>query len=607
MSEENSKPWEDDYTGEGAAPWDVDYQKQNLDDQVYDLNAQRAKDMSFGKAMLISTGREFDKLGSGTMDIFDSIMEKMGDEDATERRRVRQEDQANKDEMFAPLSDERMGATITGAVLPYLATLPAGVMASAGRGILGAGSQMLGRGALKEGGKWAGKRSLMHPTKVMSSAPRNITHMSQKSLAAEKAAQATKVIGQETALGTAEGAMHYDDTALMGGAMGLGGGIAGRYAGRILGGNPVKLGGEDARIVKFAKKHDQYVPPGMASGDAAVQQLDGALASHRKTANIVDDALADSYHIQNQDISNEIAKHYDDVPDAEVFSRDWLDNTKDSIGRRLDELTEAGQGAVDDDIALEALDVIDELGELGVSDEMLKPLGSWGKMFTDLADSGNKINGHEYQMIKDKLRKAAKIQRSQVLIGGGPIADALDKFSGLVDDAMENGVSGANKGAWKQTRRDWALVSALEKVKKKGKPIRGLSESGHVDARDLAKEFNSSELINDYADLQGLRMRQRRSSLSTSALLGRALAGATTGAPNDSMGSLMLMGSRVPGGDVLKVNEILSKLYMSGVPANTGIAPFLGRELTEPAFQHGVPRGLMSLSLGGQPELEDEQ
>lgn len=552
--------------------------------QIANANRDAVKDLSFGEAVTTGIAREANKLGAGIADIYDSIKQRLGGaetvQEATESRAERERVQTSDDIIYDALSEEHPGAMLTGAVLPYMATLPVSSAASAVRGGAAAISKVTGKTI---------------PKMLQRQVAKDVSHIAPKTGLLHGTKEFGKAATKEGSIGALEGAAHYDDTALSGAAFGVGGAAGGKIAGNVFGGNMNKLSVEDQRIVDWAKKNKLYVPPGMATGDTALQQMDGALATHRLTADKVNDALRESKRKENQLVTSEIAKNYSDIEPADILSNSWMDNAFETVGDKMDDLVANTMGEVSDDLALKSTDIVESYRRVDADGEVKKILSDWERRFYNLADSGELIDGKQYQQWSKDLRRAADNSRKT----NSELSHALRSMKGVLDDSIEEGLEGSKKADWNKVRKDFALLSEMDKLKDKTR-IKGINESGHVDMEKLAKKFRASPAVNNLSEVARLRKHQQASSLGTSAMLGRAL---VPYKPSESVGAAMLLGSRLPKG-VPFIPDLLTGAYMSGYPHATGALPFLGRHTTR-ALELGVPRSLLTAEFG-EPERETD-
>ena len=541
-----ANPWEEEFdTPQGGMPWDTDFVEQQAPQlsPAEQAAQQVAQDTGTGEAILVGAGRTLDKLGSGTMDLFDRFSKYLGSSEADKSMQEREAEQQMRDESYRALEEEKPVATFTGEALPYLATLPIG---------------MTGGGA------------------------RTATH-----LAAEPAKNiAARNIARESAIGAAEGAAHYDDTALSGALWGSVGGAGGQMIGNILGGKAKVLNPESQRIVDFAKKEGMYVPPGMATGDRKLQQIDQALATHRSTADKIADKRFKDKQIENRIISEELGG-----PKADILSVDYLNDQRSRIKGDMDKLVSNTEGKVTEDMAYRATKVIDEY-KLSNPDMKSKPiLDKFEQQLYDMADSGDTLTGKQYQDYTKRLNKAASSQYSSPM-GDRDLAKALSDISSIYDDAIEEGLSSSKKSDWNKSRKQYALLSAIEKTKEQTTDKTGHGVEGFVNTKKLAKNFKASDKINKLAEVQRLRDAQAGSSLGTSGLVAKAM---NVTEPASAIGPAMLLGGRASSRVGLgPINNLVTDLYTMGYPHATGALPIFGRKYTEPMLQRGVARSLMA-------------
>lgn len=507
------------------------------------IQQQNIDEMNFGEKMLVSTGREFSKFGAGIADLYDIARFKLGGEEtkasAIESMQARQKEQADLDELYKPLADDSPTASIVGAALPYLATLPVGIVSGA-----------------------VGKAV---PSIAARGATQAASHIAKKEGARQTAKTLAKLVGKEAAIGAVTGAAHYDDTALSGAAWGAGGAVAGKYLGDLLGGTAENLKGEAKKIVKFAKKNGLYVPPGMATGNPKLQMMDNALATHPNTASEIQKRLDLSKQKENRLISKELGGE-----PADYFTTDYLADQRSRIKSELDRLAKGTTGKLSDEHAYKVTQIIDDFKDTDPGQASRKILDNFENRIYNLADSGKELTGDQFQTFTSQLNKAATKQYSS-MAGDKDLGKALSEISNVFNDAIETGLGSSKSAAWKKARKQYALLNAIEDAKDhtgvKGMP----GVIGYIDTTKLAKKFKGSDIINKLAEVEKLRKADFKSSLSTSSLLGRILSDSVVH-PNEALGAASLLGSRIPQG-VVGLDKLFTNIYLAGYPHASGIVP----------------------------------
>jgi len=479
----------------------------------------------------IASIRQVDKNKAGVEELF---YEATGNKDALKELASQQK---TRDAAYKGLSKNYPISTLVGTMAPYVATAPFGVS-----------------------------------TNVAKTA----AHKLPQTVSALKAITAG---GLE---GAASGAASYDDTIGSGAAWGAGGAGVGRFLGDAMGGATNKLLGPDRDTIEFAKKHKLFTPPGMRTGDQQLQQLDSAFKTSHRTISKYQKRLLESKMKENRLISKEIGG---DV--ADVLSPDYLAGERKRIGKGMDDLVKGTTGNVTDDMALRATDIIENFKRVDIDETAPALLRTHERKLYELADSGGKLTGDQYEKVSKDLNAAISNQygKGEVLKGS-----ALNKLVDIYNDAIGKGVGTVNAKKWKELRKQYALVKSVEKAKDLTTQKGAAGVSGYVDASKLAKIFKSSDTINKLADVENLRKSQRSSTLATSDLLARML---KVNEPSQALGAFSLLGSRAKG-KLPFVDEILASLYLSGFPHATGIAPILG----------GQTQGLMS-NLGSRVTMPE--
>lgn len=561
-------PWEMDY---GLTPEQqkelemltiIDEKNYKKEQQKYEqqqesarLLQQQAEETGVLPAMAISAGREFKKLGSGTADLVDTALAGMGSDSAADRRVTRAADWKEEDRLYSPLQSEKPVATTLGSMAPYLATIPleaAGAVRAAGSApswISNMAKPLFGKGNFVTNALGSGLRTL---------------------------GTGAKIAGREGAIGAAQGALHYDDTALSGAAWGAGGGLAGSYLGKIMGSGANRLNPELQRIVAFGKKHGLFMPPGMRTGNSRLQQLDKAMATYPMTADKIKDLMQRSREAENRLISQELGG-----PTADIFSTEYLAAERKRIRKTMNDLVANTQGSFTVPHTQRITNIIDEF-------KSTNPSGKAPKILKDFEDqvyfkniNNDPLTGKEYDSFTKRLNAAADKQFSG-LNGDRYLGMALNQISDVFNDAIESTLNGARRGDWQNTRRQFSLLNSIEKNR---------DIAGYVDTQKLAEDFIASPNIKKLGEVEAWRKKQPPNSLSTSGMLARMLSSATHN-PTQALGMASILGARMSHG-VMGIDNLLSSLYLSGYPHVTGLAPIAGK-YTYDAAERGVPRMLMA-------------
>ena len=505
---------------------------------------------------LIGAGRTFDKIGAGTADLADIAMGKMG-VDTGQSMADRKEDQAQKDKGYLPLAEENPWSTGVGEALPYMATMFA-------PGSLG--------GIAAQGSKTAANMGIRYGWK-------------------QTAAQLAKVAAREAAVGAVEGATHYDESALGGAAWGAGGGLAGKFVGDLFGGTKSVLNEPSKKIIKFAKKHNLYAPSGMSTGVPKLQQMDNALKTHGSTAENVHKARMYGKYNENRMISKEMGG----AP-AELLSDDYMEDQFKRIGKDMNKLVHDTQGSFNNSMVHKANTINRNLKKATSDRTVPKALRYHQQKIRKMAESGRGIDGVEYEVItKDLNEMASKAFKD----GDSTLGRSFRSMSDVYSDAVEEGLGDANGKAWKKSRRQFALAKAIEDAKAHTRTKGFAGVQGYVDADKLAKNFKSSDVINQLGDYEKLRKSQPSSSLSTSGLLARMI---NVTSPSDSIGAAGLLTANGLG-KIGIPNGLIVDAYLKGWPHATGVLPFLG-ENTQPILERAVARGNFGPS-GGEGQEEE--
>lgn len=513
-------------------------------------------------AALIGTGQFMDKTNVGTRDLLDRFIINVSRgepvERAKQRRIDRKAEEAEKDRIYAKLEESHPLATLLGEMVPAAIPIPAGAI-----GKVAAGSKAYkgfrAANAMKDALR--GKTAISPLTKAGDAVGR----------VADKVVNATPEILRlpiaQGAAGALEGAMHYDDTALAGGLLGAGGGFAGKYMTDFLGGATNKLTPEGKRIVDKANELDLFVPSGMATGQRSLQQMDRAVATHRSSRDVFDDLLGQSKIKENRLISKELGGDTTDY-----FDKEFMDAAENRITGKMDDLTKGVSGYFDESLGARTQKILQDFDDLNMENELPPKLVMYANKIQDAVENGTPLTGEEFQKATQTINRLAKKQFE--LNGDSDLGRAFAGLSDVYTDAISNGMEGTGE-AFKKSRREFAILKAIDKTKKQTTEKGFSGVEGYVSPRKLAENFGSSDIINDLGDIDVLRQSQPGASLGTSALLGKVFKGAVHD-PNEALGALSLLSGRMTS-PLGSIDEFFVNSYLKGRPHVSGIIPGLNK------------------------------
>jgi hypothetical protein len=523
-------------------------------DSIVKARRDLAKDTSPALSGVIAAGRWADKIGSGTMDLVDRGLAKYSSDENKQQYidsiAARKKDQAGKDAAYAPLASEHGIATTLGEIAPSLATLPLGIASQTAR-ILPA------------------------------------------ALSASRAAPAIKTaleLGKEGAIGAAEGAAHYDDTALGGAATGFLGSAAVRGLTKpFRGSSQDALTKTEKGTVDWAEKQGLMVPPGMYTGNVTQQNIDNFMSTNMGSSEVYKDILRESKKKETNLISRELGQETDE------FSPEYLSDARDIITNRLDNMVEKSDMKVGSGL-LKSIDSINNKFKMLNPEGKRSPLiDNYSEKLQGYFESGKSMSGKQFQLMTKQLNQATtNAYRS----GNMALATSLGDISGKLYDSVGVAVG----EGWKDARKKYALLSSIEKTLPQSSERLVGGSAGFVDAAKLAKKFKGNDTIDKLADYSTMKKQQAKASLSGMSALNKALNPMDYGLIKTAS---MLSGSKASAFD--PVSKALSKLYLSGYPTKKGVlgndtAGMIGNKLG----LLGV-RGLSTSTESGETEEEKRQ
>ena len=494
------------YTQDEMDTFIASEKKKKLDKLQKESRDNLAKEYGTGMSMLVGAGREFSKLGVGTADLVDTGLSYFGNKEAGKRRAKRKIEQAEEDRLYKSISDENPIATGVGQALPYLASVPLG-------GSVGAGAKGL-----------------------------------------------ATAVGREAAIGGALGAAQYDTSALEGAAWGAGGALGAKTVGKLLGGAPNELTGDAVKTVRWMRDKKLFTPPGMATGNRTLQQVDNSLATHEKTSDLFLERLNASRQKENLLVTAELGNKTDLITDK------YLTDNLTEVTRKMNQLARGTETKLTDKTSLGMYKVLDDAKNISSEGKKHHGLHNIEKQIDRVIDDkGGVLTGKEYQSINSKLGRIANKN-----YGYGSGKDPEVYQSAMKLKTILNAAIGKDKSEWKDVNRKFALLKAMQKTKMQSTTQGSSGIEGYLDMLTLSKNFRSSPIINKLADVERLRKAQyKKGAFSASRILAGMLNPAEI---NRSIGTGALLTGRLLRKMGL-MDTVATDMYLSGIPHVTGYIP----------------------------------
>lgn len=454
-------------------------------DETYRQLYGEAQDMSMLDRTQLYSGREFDKLGAGTADLFDIIRGMTGEDIETNlaRRKARENEQAEKDRFFDPIKDASYGPEgFIGESGPYLmsgmglsmggkalqkavnntvrktADSSAGVartaLSNADRNLRDMGNLFLHNSPKLRSGIEAYNRTpfsakvkdLMQGTKqkfnreIGDPLNRQIQHVRNRKPIEGQDRNLLYDMVTGTSLAALEGGLHYDNSMLSGALAGATGTGTGRYlkdklsTSRKYGTKPEIESGDDVLNWWFANGY--RIAPGEKTGNPALQLRTDALRSHPGSAG----------HMKAYDSANEEVV-LEQVRRAMGMTEEQLQQSTSkgmrehfsSLDARLRDLEANTEGTL---LVRDFDHLVQQMGEMPEAVH---------KRFSGLLDGyTGHLDGKSYNKIKEQFeRHAANANRDPV---------AQDFYREILDVVDKSMVSSVRNAKGEKKLAEWASL-----------------------------------------------------------------------------------------------------------------------------------------------------
>lgn len=572
MRSTNPSLWEAAKGLVGAADWEGFGKGM---DEYSPWGKEEGSEYSNPEAALIGTGRYMNKGTVGTADIYDSIRETVSrrgpiQDRFTQKRLDRREREAQKDKLYNEgISKDFPISTTIGEILPSVAPLGLGAVQKTGK-VLG--------GLSKTYSKWDKAKD----TKKLNDIARNKTISRAKGIPYkkedyfskgekaedwitkkwEKVPEVLKLPILEGTAGAVQGVTQYDDSALSGLLYGAGGGFVGKYIADLAGGAPVKLSPEVQRIVDNADRMGIYVPQGVRTGRASVSQLDNAVKANTNTQDTYFDITRNSKIKENNILADELGGDSTDY-----LTEEFLDATRERITNRMEFLAKDATGEFGDSATSKLDDIMEEFDSVNQELKLPPKLELHFNKIKDAIENGTPINGKDFQKATQALNKLSSKQYS----GGDPdLGRAYKDLSEMYVDAIDSGAGGVGS-EFKKSRRQYALLGAINDAKSRT-VTKGMSGTdGFVDMNKVAKKFNSSDRINQIAELERQISSRPAASLGASQLVAKSLGNAAY-KPNEAIGAANLLLGKMTK-SIGGLDDFFTRMYMGGYGTTKGLIP----------------------------------
>lgn len=473
----------------------------------YNLKKYAREEMGPLERFAVSGMRETQKLGAGAADLIDITRGMFGEdiEANMARRNKRKEEQQLKDLIDAPLESETKGLESTGKVIPYLlsgryASAPAEKAAEKIFDLVSSGikTPAVSIGSEAAGIIEKGKKSsnpvikqlseevdtgVIKPIKDIATGFKN-----QPAIVMPFRKGLKKDIGGAAILGGAEGALHYDESALTGASESTLGNVLGRWAGRYLERSPYTTDPLEKEVLDWwaAPERKYRVDAGQRTGLPHVQEDIAAMRKDPRWS-----AYMKQYDEANEKVVNRVAAEAIGMDkNTDYFTPSMLDAHRKSLRDEYKQLEANTKARYTNKDLTELGNVLSE-----VPKESYKKIKT---LYDDLIDLTPKpsrgqggrfqkgsIAGTDYQRMRQKLKDARDTSYNNGRVEEYKSIDNMIKF---LDKSLERGMEEVGGTAlakqWKDLNERYAMTSLLLD--------KGLTPLGKVDMSRL-----SSELINN--------------------------------------------------------------------------------------------------------------
>lgn len=563
--------------------------------------AKEAKDMGFKDKLLISAGRETDKLIAGAGDIKDFLVDVTGNipnklfgfPEAMENTISRGKHQASQDEVYQQMEDNNGAAGAIGSMLPYLVSgtfggpAAANLATKAGTNINKAtvATGRAARGATRKGVERvaempgiAGKIGQKAIDEIMDPLARHAMRKGNqlKELSPYRTGALPDIVGSG-GLGMAEGALHYDNNIAEGGLAGLAGGVTGQLLRPLLTKAPNFRTTNEKEVIGWGQDQGMQFLPGLKTGSKKNQMFEHGLRSDKQWTDMVNQmdmnnqAIANKVALKAAGFSNEVVDdvtpqimrgHLDDL------SAQYKNLENSSVGRfEPDDFTNLHAGAA----KLRGLKSTEGRQAAIAAEEILERLKSMSKV--SRGSDGKFIkatfDGANYQGVRRELKSKidAAYKRNEPAM-----VNALEPMLKSIDNAMDRGLKDFGGDAasfqWKDLNEQFAMTHLMMEE--------GMTLNGKFDAGKMANYFRSNDMsrvltgeggrvktLHKLAQLDELSRGQQGSDMT-----GTGIRVAGSDAPQSAMRTMMDLGPYKVFG---AANKAYFNMYKRGLPGQTGL------------------------------------
>lgn len=408
-----------------------------------------ADDIGPFQAGLISTGREFDKVGKTLQSGWAKLTGNSG-----RLAEIAAEDKA-ENAAFAELEQRHPAATALGAMAPYLA-IPAG-----------AGSRLVGRG-------------------LTTVAPR----IGQ--------AIAGSQIADGAIIGALSGAARYgtDTSALSGAAGGAAGGAIAQGIGKLISPNLNRLSPSQSRIAGEAQALGARMTPGQATGSDLLRRIEAGMQSYPITSGPFSAVKAGNQALLNRSAAKAIGET------AEAVSDDVLSQAQQRLSGVYKLVADDTKVPLGQGFASSLGKVIQDSD--GV---LLHPLDA-DPMFAKVMEraQAGEASRRELQSLASKLgQRVRNLMRSDA--GDRDMGIALGHVKDAVDDALEGSLNGQTKVLFRDARSQYRNLMTLMRpgvTNEQSGDVSGAMLANTLRRTDKSFRFNRDGAAGDATDMRKL-------------------------------------------------------------------------------------------------------
>lgn len=292
-------------------------------------------------------------------------------------------------------------------------------------------------------------------------------------------------------IGGATGAMQPTATgesigqnALLGGAGGVAGQVAGTAIGRVLRPVASKLSPQAGALATAAQARGIPLDAADMTGSRPLTTIRDVLAQMPLTA----DRQA-AIQAAKQEAFNKAVGSTFGAPEN-ALTPQVLSQAKNTIGQQFTDLSARNAANIDNAVLSKLSALVDDANKFQTGD-VSRIVGNYADEILSKVDASGKIPGEAYRALDSQIGRTMRGTTN------GDIRHSLGRLRDVLREAMDSSINAADQAAWKDARRQYANLMTVA-------PLAAKSETGDVSGKTLlaaALRGNKSGMFSGGGDL----------------------------------------------------------------------------------------------------------